>query len=360
MSSVAHSLLVMQEAIQQLSETIRQAAAEQTLLRIRGGGTKDFYGLALIGEVLDTRALTGIVDYEPTELVVTARAGTPLREVEQALAQRGQMLAFEPPHFGPDATLGGCIGCGFSGPRRAATGSARDFVLGVRMLNALGEELRFGGQVMKNVAGYDLSRLMTGSFGTLGLLTEISLKVLPQPERELTLRFELDEVQALASMNQWAARPLPVSATCHFGGALYVRLSGAAAGVAAAQAKLGGEAVPDASALWHSIREQTHPAFESAPALWRFSVKSTAAPLALGPQIVEWNGSLRWVAADLDPGKAFDIAHQAGGHATLFRGGNKRHGIQQFSPGLLAVHKKLKRALDPQGMFGPGRIHADF
>lgn len=350
----------MHEAIQQLSETIRKAAAEQTLLRIRGSGSKDFYGLALIGEVLDTRALTGIVDYEPTELVMTARAGTPLREVEQALAQRGQMLAFEPPHFGPNATLGGCIGCGFSGPRRAAMGSARDFVLGVRMLNASGEELRFGGQVMKNVAGYDLSRLMTGSFGTLGVLTEISLKVLPLPEREITLLFELDETQAIASMNKWAGKPLPISATCHFDGALYVRLSGSAPGVAGAQAKLGGEAVADGPALWHSIREQSHPAFENAPALWRFSVKSTAAPLALGPQIMEWNASLRWVAADLDPARAFDIAHKAGGHVTLFRGGNNRHGIQQFSSTLLAVHKKLKRALDPQGIFGPGRIHADF
>jgi len=350
----------MQEVIQQLSETIRKAAAEQTLLRIRGSGAKDFYGLALIGDVLDSHAVTGIVDYEPTELVMTARAGTPMREVEKALAERGQMLAFEPPHFGPDATLGGCIGCGFSGPRRAAMGSARDFVLGVRVLNGLGEELRFGGQVMKNVAGYDLSRLMTGSFGTLGMLTEISLKVLPRPERETTLLFELDEAQAIASMNKWAATPLPISATCHLDGILYVRLSGAAPGVAATQAKLGGEKAPDATALWHSIREQTHPAFESAPALWRFSVKSTAAPLGLGPQIMEWNGSLRGVAADLDPAKAFDIAHKANGHATLFRGGNKRHGIQQFSAALLALHKKLKRALDPQGIFGPGRIHADF
>lgn len=350
----------MREAIQQLSETIRKAAAERMLLRIRGSGAKDFYGLALIGDVLDTRALTGIVDYEPTELVITARAGTPLREIEKVLAERGQMLAFEPPHFGADATLGGCIASGFSGPRRAAMGAARDFVLGVRMLDGAGEELRFGGQVMKNVAGYDLPRLMTGSFGTLGVLTEISLKVLPLPAVETTLRFEFDETQAIAAMNQWATKPLPVSATCHLEGALYVRLSGSQPGVAAARAKLGGEPLPDAGTLWHSIREQTHPAFESAPALWRFSVKSTAPALGLGPQILEWNGSLRWVAADLDPARAFEAALKAQGHATLFRGGNKRHGIQQFTPGLVAVHKKLKRALDPHGIFGPGRIHADF
>jgi glycolate oxidase FAD binding subunit len=350
----------MQEVIQQFSETIRKAATEQTLLRIRGSGSKDFYGLALIGDVLGTRALTGIVDYEPTELVMTARAGTPLREVEMALADKGQMLAFEPPHFGPEATLGGCIASGFSGPRRAAMGSARDFVLGVRIVNGLGEDLRFGGQVMKNVAGYDLSRLLTGSFGTLGLITEVSVKVLPLPQEERTLRFALDEETAIESMNKWAAKPLSLSATCHVGGVLYVRLSGAAAAVAASQKKLGGDIVEDADAFWQSIREQTHPLFRGGPALWRFSINPTAARLGLGRQLIEWSGGLRWIAADLDPSQAFAAAHKAGGHATLFRDGNKRHGIQQFSPGLLAVQKKLKRAFDPHGILGPGRIHADF
>ena len=350
----------MQDVIQQFSETIRKAAAEHTLLRIRGSGSKDFHGLVLIGDVLDTRALTGIVEHEPTELVITARAGTPLREVEKALADKGQMLAFEPPHFGPDATFGGCIASGFSGPRRAATGSARDFVLGVRMVNGLGEDLHFGGQVMKNVAGYDLSRLLTGSFGTLGLLTEMSVKVLPLPQEERTLRLALGEAAAIDAMNRWAAKPLSISATCHVDGVLHVRLSGAAAAVMASQKKLGGDLVENGATFWKSIREQTHPLFSNAPALWRFSIKSTTAPLELGMQVIEWNGGLRWIAADLDPLKAFDLAHRAGGHATLFRGGNKQRGIQQFSPGLLAVHKKLKRAFDPHGILGPGRIHADF
>ena len=350
----------MQEVIQQFSETIRKAVAEQTLLRIRGSGSKDFYGLVLIGDVLDARVLTGIVDYEPTELVITARAGTPLHEVEKALADSGQMLAFEPPYFGPDATFGGCIASGFSGPRRAATGAARDFVLGVRMVNGLGEDLHFGGQVMKNVAGYDLSRLLTGSFGTLGLLTEVSVKVLPLPREERTLRFTLDEAVAIESMNKWAAKPLSISATCHVDGTLYVRLSGASAAVAASQKRLGGDIVEDGAVFWKSIREQTHPLFRGTPALWRFSIKPTAGPLHLGAQLIEWNGGLRWIPADLDPSKAFDLAHKSGGHATLFRGGNKRHGIQQFSSGLLAVQKKLKRAFDPHGILGPGRIHADF
>ncbi|MEO8004925.1 MAG: glycolate oxidase subunit GlcE [Betaproteobacteria bacterium] len=349
----------MQELIQNLSDTIRKAGAERRQLRIRGGGSKDFYGLALIGDVLDTRAYSGVVDYEPTELVITARAGTPLDEIETTLAAGGQMLAFEPPHFG-EATLGGCIAAGFSGPRRAAMGSARDFVLGVRMVNGLGEDLRFGGQVMKNVAGYDLSRLMAGSFGTLGLITEVSLKVLPVPEEERTLRFDLAEAAAVESMNKWAAKPLSISATCHVAENLYVRLSGASPAVTATQKKIGGEPVADGPAFWRSIREQSHEFFRQAPALWRFSIRSTAAPLGLGAQLTEWNGSLRWVAADLDPTKAFESAHKAGGHATLFRNGNKRHGIQQFNAGLLAIHKKLKRALDPHGILGPGRIHADF
>lgn len=350
----------MQEAIEQFSESIRKAAAERAHVRIRGSGAKDFYGLALIGDVLDTRAYSGIVDYEPTELVLTARAGTPLKEIESVLAESGQMLAFEPPHFGPEATLGGAIASGFSGPRRAAAGSARDFVLGVRVLNGIGEDLRFGGQVMKNVAGYDLSRLLTGSFGTLGLLLEASLKVLPLPEVERTLRFELDEATAIDHINRWAAKPLPVSASCHVDGTLYLRLSGASTAVAAAQSKLGGDSVADGQAFWQSVREQTHPFFAVSQTLWRFSVKSTTVPLGQGPQLLEWNGSLRWVAANLDPAIAFDAAERAGGHATLFRGGDKRLGIQRLPAAMVAIHKKIKRALDPEGILCRGRIHTDF
>jgi glycolate oxidase FAD binding subunit len=270
------------------------------------------------------------------------------------------MLAFEPPYFGAGATLGGSVACGFSGPRRASAGSARDFVLGVRMLNGLGEDLRFGGKVMKNVAGYDLSRLMTGSFGTLGLITEVSLKVLPLPEQERTLRLQLDETAALDAMSRWAGRPLPLSASCHVDGALYLRLSGAGSAVEAARKKLGGEPVADGAALWQSIREQTHPFFAGAAALWRLSIKPTAAPLGLGPQSIEWNGSLRWIAANLSPAQAFETAQRAGGHATLFRGGDKQLGIQRLPANLLAIHKKLKRAFDPEGILSPGRIHADF
>lgn len=350
----------MQQLVERFSGQIRRAASRKAPLRIRGGGTKDFYGVTLAGEVLDTREFSGIVDYEPTELVVTARAGTPLSHLEAALAQHNQMLAFEPPHFGPDATFGGCIAAGFSGPRRAYSGSARDFVLGARMLNSEGEDLRFGGQVMKNVAGYDLSRLLAGSFGTLGLILEISVKVLPRPEVERTLVFQTNETEALEKMNRWAGQPYPLSGTCFVDGALHVRLSGAESAVGAAQRRLGGEPLSDDGGFWRSIREQTHPFFKQNAALWRFSLKPTSAPLQLGPTLLEWNGSLRWTAADIEPLTAYDTAEQKRGHATMFRGANKSAGIQRLPAPLLVVHKKLKRALDPIGLFGPGRLHPEF
>ena len=349
----------MSDVIQQFQDTIRAASAKKSPLRLRGSGSKDFYGVRLDGEILDTRAYSGIVEYEPTELVFTARAGTPLREVEAALAENGQTLPFEPPHFGPDATFGGCIAAGFSGPRRAYQGSARDFVLGIRMLNSAGEDLRFGGQVMKNVAGYDVSRLVAGSFGTLGLILEISVKVLPGPKVEQTLRFDMDEQQAIETMNRWAGQALPLSATCYVDNSLHIRLSGAASAVTAATKKLGGDSV-DGDAFWYSVREQTHPFFADAKSLWRLSIKSTSKPLALGPTLIEWNGSLRWIngAGELDQMHA--AAVKAGGHATVFRGSDKPGPIQQLDTGLLALNRKLKQALDPDSIFGPRRLHADF
>jgi glycolate oxidase FAD binding subunit len=342
----------------QYGELIRAAAASKAPLRIRAGGTKDFHAYALNGEVLDVSDYSGILDYEPTELVITARAGTPLAEIDAALTQRGQMLACEPPRFGASATLGGSVAAGFSGPRRVAAGSVRDFVLGTRVMNGAGEHLRFGGQVMKNVAGFDVSRLMAGSFGTLGLILEVSLKVLPRPEEEITLRFAMDEAKAIDTMNRWAARPLPISATCFAQGALAVRLSGSGLALKAARAKLGGEPVADADAFWLSVREQTRSEFQGR--LWRLSIKSTTPPLGLpGSQLIEWNGSLRWVASDAPAEQIFDAARRAGGHATLFRGG-KGEPIMRLAPGVLALHRKLKAALDPHGIFGPQRLGPEF
>jgi glycolate oxidase FAD binding subunit len=343
-----------------LAEAVRRAGAERTPLRIRGSGSKDFYGYALEGEVLDVRSHSGVIDYEPTELVITARAGTALAEIDRVLAAGGQMLACEPPCFGADATLGGCVAAGFSGPRRAAAGSVRDFVLGLKVLNARGELLSFGGQVMKNVAGFDLSRLLTGSFGTLGVIVEASLKVLPRPDQEVTLRFHMDEAQAIDTMNHWAGQPLPISATCFTDGTLNVRLSGSSLGVQAGSRKLGGDPVPDASAFWASVREQRLDAFRAAT-LWRLSIKSTTPPLRLpGSQVIEWNGSLRWIAGDAGAELMFAAARKAGGHATRFRGGARGEPIMQLDAGVLSLHRRIKAALDPHGIFGPRRLHPDF
>jgi glycolate oxidase FAD binding subunit len=349
--------------IERFRERILEAGARRTPLCLRGGGSKDWYGGPPRGEVLETGDHQGIVAYEPAELVITARAGTPLVAIEAALAERGQMLAFEPPHFGPEATLGGVVAAGLSGPRRASAGALRDFMLGVVLMNGRGEVLRFGGQVMKNVAGYDVARLLAGSLGILGLILEVSLKVLPRPPLEVTRSLEMDEAAALRALHDWAAGPLPLSASAFHGGVLHVRLSGAAATVRAACAKLGGEAVDEgeANAFWHDLREQRAPFFTPAmrgSPLWRLAVPTIAPPLALqGAHLVEWGGGQRWWLTDADAETVRAAAARAGGHATLFRNGDKTAGV--FSPlaaPLLALHGRLKAAFDPAGIFNPGRM----
>lgn len=347
--------------LERLSERIRDAAARRAPLRLRGGGSKDFYGGEPRGEVLDAREHAGIVEYEPTELVITARGGTPLAELERALAGRGQMLAFEPPHFGAAATLGGCVAAGLSGPRRAQAGSVRDFVLGARLLDGRGEALAFGGKVMKNVAGYDVSRLLAGSLGTLGLILEVSLKVLPRPPAEATLRLELPQDRAIEQLNRWGGQPLPVSASAWRGGELFVRLSGAEAALRAAAQKIGGEPLPEADAFWRAIREQTDPGFAGEAPLWRLSVPSHAAPLELpGEPLIEWGGALRWLRTGADGATVRAAAAAAGGHATLFRGGDKSAGVfAPLAPAAARLHRELKAAFDPAGIFNPGRLYPE-
>jgi glycolate oxidase FAD binding subunit len=342
-------------------DRIRAAYADGTPLVIQGGGSKAFYGNAVAGEILDTRSLAGVVDYQPKELVLTARTGTPLAEVEALLAEHGQMLAFEPPLFGGPATLGGSIATGLSGPRRPYAGAARDFVLGVRMIDGSGQPLRFGGQVIKNVAGYDVSRLMVGALGTLGLITEVSLKVLPKPAAETTLQFELDEAAAILKMNQWAGQPLPLSATSWHAGLLTLRLSGAASAVHAAQIRLGGEALKDAAAFWRRLRDQATPFFDKRP-LWRLAVKPTTPPLPVGDaQWIEWGGAVRWLASDLPAATLREAAKTAGGHATLFRGDAPADGVfAPLAPALLSLHRALKQRFDPKGVFNRGRLYPDF
>jgi glycolate oxidase FAD binding subunit len=344
--------------IPELSERLRDHAARKAPLRIRGGGTKDFHGAPVAGEALEMGAYAGIIAYEPRELVLTVKAGTRLADVDAALAAERQMLAFEPPGFGAAATVGGTVACNLSGPRRPYAGAARDFLLGARIVNGKGEDLSFGGRVMKNVAGYDVSRLMAGALGTLGVLTELSFKVLPRPVAEATLAFEMDEVAMIDAVNRWAGQPLPLSATAWEAGVLRVRLSGAASAVAAAKARLGGTEVPDGAAYWEALREQRLPFFAPDRPLWRLSVAQTAAPIAAPfPQLVEWGAGQRWVSGDLGVARARELATAARGHATLFRGGDKSAGVfHPLAPALAKIHRRLKDAFDPAGILNPGRL----
>jgi glycolate oxidase FAD binding subunit len=351
-------------ALNSFSEKIKEAAAARRPLRIRGGGTKDFYGNEPRGELLDTRAHAGIVDYEPTELVVTARCGTLLSDLQKILLEQKQFLPFEPPGFGPGATLGGCVAAGLSGPRRASAGAVRDFVLGAKILDGRGEPLVFGGQVMKNVAGYDVSRLLAGSLGTLGLILEVSLKVLPRPPAELTLKLEAPEGKALENLNRWGGQPLPVSASTWQDGELCVRLSGSESGIRAAAGKIGGEGIaPDeAAGFWTGVREQTYPFFAGEGPLWRLSLPSHAPRIDLpGAQLIEWGGALRWLKTSADAAVVRAAAVRLGGHAALFRSARKT--VQAFAPlpaALARLQRELKAAFDPAGILNPGRLYAEF
>ncbi|MGZ5101402.1 MAG: glycolate oxidase subunit GlcE [Usitatibacter sp.] len=342
-----------------LARRVADAAARKAPLRIRGGGSKDFYGGECRGEILDVAQYSGIVAYEPKELVLTVRAGTRLAEVEATLATERQMLPFEPPHFADGATIGGAVAAGLSGPRRAYAGSLRDFVLGTRIVNGKGEDLAFGGRVIKNVAGYDVSRLMAGALGTLGILTEISFKVLPMPSAEVTLALELDEEAANLQANRWAGQPLPLSATAWQDGVLRVRLSGAATAVQAAMAKMGGETSADGAAYWRDLREHRLAFFETGRELWRLSLPQTAEPLELAhPQLIEWGGGVRWVCGDANALAIRSSVERAGGHATLFRGGDKSIGVfHPLKPAILKIHRRLKEAFDPAGILNPGRMY---
>jgi len=345
--------------LDQLCERVRAATAARTPLRIRAGGSKDFYGNASDGELLDPRGYAGIVAHEPTELVITVRCGTPLSELEAALGERGQMLPFEPPHFGPAATVGGCIAAGLAGPRRAAAGGIRDYLLGCKLLTGRGEVLAFGGTVMKNVAGYDVARLAAGSLGILGVITEVSLKVLPKPVTEATLRLEIDEAAALKRMNEWAGKPLPISATAWRDGVLHARLSGAGAAVRQARADLGGEPV-DGNMIWAALREQTDDFFAGATPLWRISVPSIAPALGLaGAQLIEWGGAQRWLRSDAPADEIRRRAAACGGHATLFRGGERHDVFAPLAAPIAAIHKRLKAEFDPAGIFNRGRMYPD-
>lgn len=367
-------------ALRALVERVRAAQADGTPLEIAGHGSKAFYGGPRHGEALHTTGLTGISSYEPTELVVSARAGTPIAELEAALAEHGQCLPFEPPRFRVGSvakgTVGGLVAAGLSGPSRASVGAVRDHVLGATLLNGRAEVLSFGGQVMKNVAGYDVSRLLCGSMGVLGVVLEVSLKVLPVQPATATLRFELDEAAALQQLNAWGGQPLPVSASAWWAGMLLLRLRGARAAVNAAVDTLltrhRGEGVEDslATPFWDGLRDHEDEFFVKArtavesntgAALWRLSVPQTAAPIALpGEQLIEWGGAQRWWCTAASAATVREAAQRAGGHATLFRGGDKAAGVfTPLSAPLQRIQRELKREFDPAGVFNRGRLYPD-
>jgi glycolate oxidase FAD binding subunit len=361
--------------LSRLVDRVQSARAEHTALDIRGGGTKTFYAEVPRGEPLDMRGLTGISSYEPTELVVTARAGTTLAELESVLAGEGQCLAFEPPRCAPGGTVGGMIAAGLSGPARASLGAVRDFTLGLTLLTGYAEVLSFGGQVMKNVAGYDVSRLIAGSWGVLGAICEVSIKVLPVRPATATVAFPLDESTALEQLLAWGAHPLPLHASAWFDGRLMVRLAGARAAVDDARKILcaavpGGEVIEAdvARDWWDSLRDQRHQFFRFCAAdlargesLWRLSVPPNTPSLRLaGRQLIEWGGALRWWRSDSPAALMRATAAGAGGHASLVRAADK--GAGAFAPPsapVMRIHRELKAAFDPAGVFNPGRLYAD-
>lgn len=373
-------------ALEDLVERVRASIADRMAvgdddpaagaLCIRGSGSKDFLGGPMQGEVLSTAALRGISSYEPSELVITARAGTPLSELEAALAEKGQCLAFEPPRFEGGGTVGGLVAAGLAGPSRAAAGGVRDYMLGATLLNGRAEVMSFGGQVMKNVAGYDVARLLAGSMGVLGVVLEASIKVLPMAPAVMTLRFDVDERTALQRLNEWGGQPLPINASAWWDGVLVVRLSGARAAVQAARERLGGEAIPTdmAAAFWTGLRDQQDEFFTEALKavqhsghLWRVAVPQTAAPLGVkglgSGTLIEWGGAQRWLvtaAGDTATEQALlKAARAAGGHAQIFRG--PRSGTTlDLDPVLMRIHRQLKTAFDPHGLFNRGRLHPEF
>lgn len=373
----------METALDTLLQRVHTARQNGTPLAIRGGGTKAFHAYPVDGELLDTRGLTGVISYEPSELVVTVGAGTPLVELETLLRSQGQCLPFEPPHFtwsqaAGTATVGGMVAAGLAGPARANVGGVRDYVLGAKIINGLGQHLSFGGQVMKNVAGYDVSRLMVGSLGTLGIITEVSLKVLPLAPARATLCFELPQARALAQLHRWGGKPLPLNASCWVrddstpGGPapelLFVRLRGAAAAVQAATQTM----LRDVPGLqmdnaqtdgdWDLCRDQQLPFFTQAPegtVLWRLSLPQTAAVLELPwPQLVEWHGALRWLWAPRSAGEQLkQSAASAGGTASVFMVPGQTNACQEKlqvqDAASAAIHARLKASFDPQGLFNP-------
>lgn len=365
-----------QSFIQDTQEAIHEAIQSKDLLRITGSGTKDWFGAELKGNPLSTKNYQGIINYQPDELVITVKSGTSIKEIELALEEKNQQFAFEPPHFGDNATIGGMVCSGLAGPGRVSAGSLRDFVLGAKIMDGQGQVMNFGGTVMKNVAGYDVSRLMPGSLGTLALLLDVSIKVLPKPIATATLQLEIEQQKAIHTMNLLASQPWPINASCWQGeqnGMLHIRLSGAKAAVESAtnsfKKNLGMKLLdPDeAKKFWDSLREHQSDWFKSsnhqALPLWRFAVAPTSNPINLpGSTLIEWHGGQRWWQGHLDAAAAKAIAAKAHGHASIFRSSERDLAMlsslndNPLTKALVPVQERLKKAFDPHGIFATGRL----
>ncbi|WP_207062672.1 glycolate oxidase subunit GlcE [Motiliproteus sp. SC1-56] len=350
----------MSDLTRQLQQQVLSARSEGRQLNIVGGGSKAFMGRQSSGDLLDVGQHRGVVSYQPVELVVTARAGTPIGEIEALLEEQGQMLAFEPPRFSDQSTLGGTLACNLSGPGRPWQGSMRDHLLGIRLINGRGEALRFGGQVMKNVAGYDVSRLMAGAMGTLGVITEVSLKVLPRPACQVTLVESMGLDEALRVSNERAATPKPISAVCWWQGKLHTRLAGARSSVESTVQQWGGEPYSEADEFWRQLRDQQLEFFAGDTPLWRFSVSPTAPQPALdGEWLVDWGGAQRWLRAAGDIERYEPVAKEMGGSVTLFKGGDRSGEVFHSQPhALQTLQQRLKRGFDPDSLFNPGRLYS--
>ncbi|MEM7400826.1 MAG: glycolate oxidase subunit GlcE [Pseudomonadota bacterium] len=343
-----------------IANEIQRAFQEKTALRIEGGSSKSFYGRSIDGKPLSLSQNKGIIEYEPSELYITAKSGTPLSVIEETIAKHSQVLPCEPPQFSNTATIGGMVACGLSGPRRASSGSVRDCLLGTEIINGKGETLRFGGRVMKNVAGYDTSRLMCGALGTLGVLMSVTLRLLPKPAFEETIVLELSESAAVSKMNDWASTPLPISATFYNGSCLYVRLSGSTSAVKASSREIGGDTYDTQTEFWESIKEHQHAFFNADMPLWRVSVPPNTQNLTLpGESVMEWNGGLRWCKSDANEKLIREKANNVAGHATLFKSTGEAEIFHPLPITIMNIHKKLKQVFDPAGILNPGKMFAE-
>lgn len=349
----------MSDRSEAIRDQVRAAFGSGTPLVIEGGGSKRFFGRAPAGETLKVAEHRGIVNHEPSELVLTVRSGTPVGETQAALAEHGQWLPFDPPRHDEASTIGGVVACALSGPTRPWTGAVRDFVLGTRIVNGRGDVLSFGGEVMKNVAGYDVSRLMAGALGTLGVLLEVSFKLLPRPAVERTRVLELTAGDAIRRLAEWARSPLPVLGACHDGERLHLRLAGAEAAVAEAAERIGGELGDET--LWEDLRDHRLAFFAGdAPPLWRLSVPAHVPPLDLpDPVLTDWGGAQRWLRSDAPEPVVRSAAAAAGGHATCFRGGDRERPFHSLDEGIALLHARLKAAFDPGRILNRNRLYAD-